>query len=47
MPLLKGRDTIAQAQSGMGKTATFSIATLQLVDPNINETQVIFLICNK
>jgi len=28
MPLLKKRDTIAQAQSGMGKTGAFSIATL-------------------
>jgi translation initiation factor 4A len=28
LPLLKGRDTIAQAQSGTGKTATFSIASL-------------------
>lgn len=42
-PLLKKRDTIAQAQSGMGKTATFSIAVLQLVDPNINETQALIM----
>ena len=32
LPLLKGRDTIAQAQSGTGKTATFSIAVLDKVD---------------
>ena len=38
MPLLNGRDTIAQAQSGMGKTATFSIAVLQLIEPTLNET---------
>jgi len=25
LPLIKGRDTIAQAQSGTGKTATFAI----------------------
>lgn len=36
--MLRGKDTIAQAQSGMGKTGAFSIATLQLVDPSINET---------
>jgi len=29
MPVIEGRDTIAQAQSGTGKTATFSIAALQ------------------
>jgi superfamily II DNA/RNA helicase len=40
MPLLKKKDTIAQAQSGMGKTGAFSIATLQLIDGSINETQV-------
>jgi translation initiation factor 4A len=32
VPVLQGRDTIAQAQSGTGKTATFSIAILQSVD---------------
>ena len=29
-PILKGRDVIAQAQSGTGKTATFSISILQV-----------------
>lgn len=28
-PIIKGRDVIAQAQSGTGKTATFSIGVLQ------------------
>jgi len=32
MPAIKGYDLIAQAQSGTGKTATFSIAILQQVD---------------
>jgi len=32
LPILKGRDTIAQAQSGTGKTATFAISILQLLD---------------
>ena len=31
VPLLKGRDLIMQAQSGMGKTAAFVIAILQKV----------------
>merc|ERR1712147_43020 len=31
-PMLMGRDVIAQAQSGTGKTATFSIGILQQVD---------------
>ena len=31
MPIITGRDVIAQAQSGTGKTATFSIAILQRV----------------
>ena len=29
-PIVKGRDVIAQAQSGTGKTATFSISVLQV-----------------
>ena len=33
-------DVIAQAQSGTGKTATFSIAILQAVDTNIKDCQV-------
>jgi translation initiation factor 4A len=32
MPAIKGYDLIAQAQSGTGKTATFSIAILQQID---------------
>jgi ATP-dependent RNA helicase len=37
--ICKGRDTIAQAQSGTGKTATFSISILQVIEPAIRETQ--------
>ena len=37
--ICKGRDTIAQAQSGTGKTATFSISILQVIDTAIRETQ--------
>lgn len=43
MPICKGRDVIAQAQSGTGKTATFSIAALQSVDVSVRETQVLVL----
>ncbi|CAH8634326.1 unnamed protein product [Schistosoma bovis] len=38
-----GRDLIAQAQSGTGKTATFSIGTLQNVLPEICQIQVLVL----
>jgi ATP-dependent RNA helicase len=30
--IISGRDTIAQAQSGTGKTATFSISMLEVID---------------
>jgi translation initiation factor 4A len=43
MPVLSGHDTIAQAQSGTGKTATFSISVLQLIDPKIKNTQALIL----
>ena len=32
VPIIKGRDLIAQAQSGTGKTATFTIGSLQMID---------------
>lgn len=37
--ICKGRDTIAQAQSGTGKTATFSISILQILETTVRETQ--------
>jgi translation initiation factor 4A len=43
MPILAGHDTIAQAQSGTGKTATFSISVLQLIDLKLNKTQALIL----
>jgi len=43
LPIIKGRDVIAQAQSGTGKTATFSISALQQVDTRVRETQVLVL----
>jgi len=38
-PILDGRDTIGQAQSGTGKTATFVIGVLQLTDPSYKSCQ--------
>jgi translation initiation factor 4A len=40
---VKGNDVIAQAQSGTGKTATFSISILQKLDPNVKDTQALIL----
>ena len=42
-PVIDGRDIIAQAQSGTGKTATFSIGLLERIDETKNETQVVVL----
>jgi len=41
--IIKGRDVIAQAQSGTGKTATFSIGILQSLDISSRETQALVL----
>jgi translation initiation factor 4A len=43
MPVLKGRDVIAQAQSGTGKTATFSVSILQQIDTSKRECQALIL----
>lgn len=43
MPILAGHDTIAQAQSGTGKTATFSIAVLEKIDTTMKKTQALIL----
>lgn len=37
--ICKGRDTIAQAQSGTGKTATFAVSILQVIDTVVRESQ--------
>jgi translation initiation factor 4A len=42
-PLLDGRDTIGQAQSGTGKTATFTIGCLQRIDFNVKACQALIL----
>eukprot|EP01126_Amoeba_proteus_P016919 TRINITY_DN1795_c0_g2_i2.p1 TRINITY_DN1795_c0_g2~~TRINITY_DN1795_c0_g2_i2.p1 ORF type:complete len:423 (-),score=71.51 TRINITY_DN1795_c0_g2_i2:134-1402(-) len=43
IPICAGRDVIAQAQSGTGKTATFSIGILQSIDTTSNEPQALVL----
>ena len=42
-PLLAGRDTIAQAQSGTGKTGAFSVGVLSKIDLTENSTQALVL----
>eukprot|EP01017_Pseudomicrothorax_dubius_P047712 TRINITY_DN85_c0_g1_i2.p1 TRINITY_DN85_c0_g1~~TRINITY_DN85_c0_g1_i2.p1 ORF type:complete len:423 (-),score=158.84 TRINITY_DN85_c0_g1_i2:218-1441(-) len=43
LPILRGRDTIAQAQSGTGKTGAFAISSLQLIDTSVPQTQCMIL----
>ncbi|KAF8504206.1 DEAD-domain-containing protein [Gautieria morchelliformis] len=43
VPITQGRDVIAQAQSGTGKTATFSISILQSIDVTLRDTQALVL----
>lgn len=43
MQIISGKDTIAQAQSGTGKTATFSIAMLETVDTKKKDCQGLIL----
>jgi len=42
-PIISGKDIIAQAQSGTGKTATFAIGALSIIDMEKNKTQVLIL----
>ena len=43
MPILSGRDSIVQAQSGTGKTGTFAISILQRLDVRLQQPQAIVL----
>ena len=43
VPIKEGRDILAQAQSGTGKTGAFSIGSLCRVDPTLKKTQVLVL----
>mmetsp|Transcript_10450 Transcript_10450/g.18364 ORF Transcript_10450/g.18364 Transcript_10450/m.18364 type:complete len:452 (-) Transcript_10450:125-1480(-) len=42
-PIVRGRDVIAQSQSGTGKTAVFSISALQLLEERVKDPQVLVL----
>lgn len=42
-PVLMGRDVIAQARSGTGKTGTFGISVLEKIDTTINVPQALIL----
>ncbi|KAK3429698.1 hypothetical protein EUGRSUZ_E01185 [Eucalyptus grandis] len=43
VPIVRGRDVIAQAQSGTGKTSTFALASCQIVDTSRRDVQVLIL----
>ncbi|TIA88074.1 hypothetical protein E3P99_02820 [Wallemia hederae] len=43
MPVVKKNDVIAQAQSGTGKTATFTVSILQRIDTSIKGTQALIV----
>ena len=44
LPIVNKKDVIAQAQSGTGKTGSFTIGSLQRIDFNKNKTQVLLLV---
>ena len=43
IPILQGRDVIAQSQSGTGKTTIFCIGTLQSINARIKDLQALIL----
>ncbi|CAN1255152.1 Eukaryotic initiation factor 4A-3 [Linum perenne] len=43
MPIIKGRDVIAQAQSGTGKTSMIALSVCQIVEINSKEVQALIL----
>lgn len=43
MPIISGRDVVAQAQSGTGKSSLISVVTCQLIDTHLRECQVLIL----
>jgi translation initiation factor 4A len=44
VPIKDGHDVLAQAQSGTGKTGTFTIGALSRVDPSLKRVQVLVLV---
>lgn len=43
VPIIEGKDIIAQAQSGTGKTGCFSVASLASLTPELKQVQVMIL----
>lgn len=43
VPIIEGKDIIAQAQSGTGKTGCFSVASLATVVPELKQVQVMII----
>ena len=43
IPMMEGKDVIAQAQSGTGKTGCFTIGTLHHIDVSVSQTQAIII----
>ena len=44
VPLKDGRDVLAQARSGTGKTATFCVGSMCRIDPAVKKMQVLILV---
>jgi len=42
--MLEGRDVLAQAQTGTGKTAAFAIPVLQLIEPTLRKPQALIVV---
>ncbi|PNY04984.1 DEAD-box ATP-dependent RNA helicase 2-like protein [Trifolium pratense] len=43
LPIIQGRDVIAQAQSGTGKTSMIALTVCQLVDTSVREVQALIV----
>jgi translation initiation factor 4A len=44
VPIIEGRDLLAQAQSGTGKTGTFVIGSLTRIDPALLKPQILVMV---
>src|SRR5512137_2292682 len=43
-PILEGRDLLARAETGSGKTAACGIPLVQMIDPSLNAIQALILV---
>ena len=43
-PILRGRDLLARAETGSGKTAACGIPLVQMIDPSLNAIQALILV---